>query len=78
MARPRKRTTEPLTEEEAVKQLIYEGTVETLSVKVPTKLLDVLRRASAERKRRRDAPYTVQDITREAVALWLRERGFLT
>lgn len=50
----------------------------SLSVRVPAEIPDALVRASADRRIKRQRPFTHQDITVEALTLWLRKNGYVS
>ena len=52
------------------------GTV-SASFRLPVEIPNALVRASAERKVKRQKPFTQQEIVAEAVTQWLRKNGFL-
>lgn len=51
--------------------------VVSMTFRLPAELPAALVRASAERKVRKQKPFTQQDIVAEAVQQWLRTHGFL-
>jgi hypothetical protein len=57
-------------------EVLRGGTV-SLSVRVPFEIPDALVRGSADRKVKRQRPFTQQDITVEAVSQWLKKYGYL-
>ena len=53
------------------------GALVSMTFRVPAEIPSALVRASAERKVRRQRPFTQQEIVAEAVQQWLRSNGFL-
>ena len=49
----------------------------SMTFRVPAAIAFALLRASADRKMRRQTPFTQQEIIAEATRQWLRENGFL-
>ena len=48
----------------------------TVTVRLEPEVVDALSQASAQRKLKRLAPYTQQDIIGEALTQWLQQAGF--
>jgi hypothetical protein len=56
----------------------FDGSLVSLSVRVPRSLPSRLLRASVDRKLRRARPCTQQEIVTEALTLWLNTHGYST
>jgi hypothetical protein len=54
------------------------GGLVSMSVRVPAEIPDGLVRASADRKIKKQKPWTQQEIIAEALAEWLKRSGYLT
>ena len=69
------RRTKPARENEIIKEA-GRGASVSLSIRVPSNIPDALVRASADRKIKRQRPFTQQDIAIEALTQWLSKNGY--
>jgi len=67
----------PRTTREREPERSNPGALISMSIRVPPEIPDGLVRASADRKIKRQRPFTQQQIAAEAIALWLRKNGYL-